>query len=103
MDYVATAGRSALAPSQKEFDHHQPDWIVAASFGARLVLELNRGTTPAILVCPAGASLARIAMALIHFFSCTRNGRRYLALQPAKPVCQWFSPMVKAGRYSWSG
>ncbi len=43
MAYIATAGRSALAPIQKEFDPHPPDWIVAASFGARLALELNRG------------------------------------------------------------
>lgn len=94
--YVATSGRSALAPIQKEFDHHQPDLIVAASFGARLALELNRGKTPAILICPACANLARIAIALIRSFARTRNGRRYLAFRPAKPVCQRFLPMVKA-------
>ncbi len=95
MAYVATSRRSALAPIQKEFDPHQPDLIVAASFGARLALELNRGKTPAILICPACANLARIAVALIRSFARSRYGRRNLALRPAKPVCQRFLPMVK--------
>src|SRR6516165_120342 len=39
--------------AQAEFDRHRPDIIVGSSRGGAVALNLNAGTTPLVLLCPA--------------------------------------------------
>jgi fermentation-respiration switch protein FrsA (DUF1100 family) len=43
----------AIRVAQAEFDHHRPDVIVGSSRGGAVAMNLSRGTTPLVLLCPA--------------------------------------------------
>ena len=43
----------AVRTAQAEYDRHQPDVIVGSSRGGAVALNLNSGSTPRVLLCPA--------------------------------------------------
>jgi hypothetical protein len=44
---------AALATAQTEFDRHKPDVIVGSSRGGAIAMNLSKGETPLVLLCPA--------------------------------------------------
>lgn len=44
---------AAVAIAQAEFDCHQPDVIVGSSRGGAVAMNLSKGSTPLVLLCPA--------------------------------------------------
>jgi hypothetical protein len=44
---------TALRVAQAEFNEHRPDVVVGSSRGGALAMNLNKGTTPLVLLCPA--------------------------------------------------
>lgn len=45
----------ALRTAQAEYDRHRPDVIVGSSRGGALAMNLDSGSTPLVLLCPAWA------------------------------------------------
>ncbi len=43
----------AVRIAQSEYDHHQPDVIVGSSRGGAVAMNLESGSTPMVLLCPA--------------------------------------------------
>src|SRR4051812_13044482 len=43
----------AVRPAQAEFDRHRPDVIVGSSRGGAVAINLDSGSTPLVLLCPA--------------------------------------------------
>jgi alpha/beta hydrolase family protein len=43
----------ALRTAQAEFDQHLPDVVVGSSRGGAIAMNLSRGETPQVLLCPA--------------------------------------------------
>ena len=43
----------ALRDAQAIFDHHQPDVVVGSSRGGAIAMNLEVGSTPLVLLCPA--------------------------------------------------
>ncbi len=43
----------AVRTAQAEFDRHRPDVIVGSSRGGAVAMNLDSGTTPLVLLCPA--------------------------------------------------
>ncbi len=43
----------AVRTAQAEYDQHQPDVIVGSSRGGAVAMNINRGDTPLVLLCPA--------------------------------------------------
>jgi hypothetical protein len=43
----------ALRTAQAEYDRHRPDVIVGSSRGGAVAMNLNAGSTPLVLLCPA--------------------------------------------------
>jgi hypothetical protein len=43
----------ARRTAQAEYDHHQPDVIVGSSRGGALAMNIDLGSTPLVLLCPA--------------------------------------------------
>src|SRR5436189_6374545 len=44
---------AALRTAQAEFDQHRPDVIVGSSRGGAIAMNLAKGETPLVLLCPA--------------------------------------------------
>src|SRR6185437_11324078 len=44
---------AAVRTAQAEYDHHRPDVIVGSSRGGAVAMNLDAGTTPLVLLCPA--------------------------------------------------
>ena len=44
---------TAVRIAQVEFDQHQPDVVVGSSRGGAVAMNINSGTTPLVLLCPA--------------------------------------------------
>lgn len=44
---------AAVRIAQVEFDSHQPDVVVGSSRGGAVVMNINSGNTPIVLLCPA--------------------------------------------------
>ncbi len=44
---------AALAVAQAEFDRHRPDVIVGSSRGGSVAMNVQAGSTPLVLLCPA--------------------------------------------------
>ena len=44
---------AAVRIAQAEFDRHQPDVVVGSSRGGAVAMNINTGTTPLVLLCPA--------------------------------------------------
>ena len=44
---------AALAVAQAEFDRHQPEVIVGSSRGGAVAMNVQAGSTPLVLLCPA--------------------------------------------------
>src|SRR3954447_3802707 len=44
---------NAVRTDQAEYDHHRPDVIVGSSRGGAVAMNLNSGSTPLVLLCPA--------------------------------------------------
>jgi len=44
---------AALRTAQAEFDRHRPNVIVGSSRGAAIAMNLSKGATPMVLLCPA--------------------------------------------------
>jgi hypothetical protein len=44
---------AAIRTAQAEFDHHKPDVIVGSSRGGAVAMNIESGTTPLVLLCPA--------------------------------------------------
>ena len=64
--YLAEHGHTVLNPAlpdddfdaavriaQAEFDRHRPDMVVGSSRGGAVAMNLDRGDTPLVLLCPA--------------------------------------------------
>src|SRR5208283_459636 len=64
--YLARHGHEVLNPAlpdndfdeavriaQAEFDRHQPDVVVGSSRGGAVAMNINAGSTPLVLLCPA--------------------------------------------------
>jgi hypothetical protein len=45
--------RSCVAIAQGEFDRHHPDVVVGSSRGGAVAMNMDLGTTPLALLCPA--------------------------------------------------
>lgn len=43
----------AVRTAQEEYDRHRPDVIVGSSRGGAIAMNLDAGTTPLVLLCPA--------------------------------------------------
>jgi alpha/beta superfamily hydrolase len=43
----------AVRIAQAEYDHHQPDVIVGSSRGGAVAMNIDSGSTPLVLLCPA--------------------------------------------------
>ena len=43
----------ALRTAQAEYDRHRPDVVVGSSRGGALAMDLDSGSTPLVLLCPA--------------------------------------------------
>ena len=43
----------AVRTAQAEYDRHQPDVIVGSSRGGAVAMNLDSGSTPLVLLCPA--------------------------------------------------
>jgi alpha-beta hydrolase superfamily lysophospholipase len=43
----------AVCIAQAEFDRHQPDVVVGSSRGGAVAMNINSGSTPLVLLCPA--------------------------------------------------
>ena len=43
----------AVRTAQAEYDRHHPDLIVGSSRGGAMAMNLNSGSTPLVLLCPA--------------------------------------------------
>ena len=43
----------AVATAQREYDKHQPQVVVGSSRGGAVALNIQSGTTPLVLICPA--------------------------------------------------
>ena len=43
----------AVRTAQAEYDHHRPDVIVGSSRGGAVAMNLDAGSTPLVLLCPA--------------------------------------------------
>jgi len=50
---------AALRTAQTEYDTHHPDVIVGSSRGGALAMNLNSGSTPLVLLCPAWKKFGR--------------------------------------------
>ena len=44
---------AAVRIAQAEFDQHQPDVVVGSSRGGAVAMNINAGSTPLVLLCPA--------------------------------------------------
>jgi hypothetical protein len=44
---------AAVHVAQVEFDQHQPDVVVGSSRGGAVAMNIDSGTTPLVLLCPA--------------------------------------------------
>jgi hypothetical protein len=44
---------AAMGIAQAEFDQHQPDVVVGSSRGGAVVMNIDTGATPLVLLCPA--------------------------------------------------
>ena len=44
---------AAVRIAQAEFDQHQPDVVVGSSRGGAVAMNIDTGTTPLVLLCPA--------------------------------------------------
>jgi hypothetical protein len=44
---------AAVRIAQAEFDQHKPDVVVGSSRGGAVAMNINTGTTPLVLLCPA--------------------------------------------------
>ena len=44
---------AAVKFAQTEFDRHRPDVVVGSSRGGAVAMNVNSGTTPLVLLCPA--------------------------------------------------
>ena len=44
---------AAVRIAQAEFDGHRPDVVVGSSRGGAVAMNINSGTTPLVLLCPA--------------------------------------------------
>ena len=44
---------AAVRIAQAEFDRHQPDVVVGSSRGGAVAMNINAGSTPLVLLCPA--------------------------------------------------
>jgi hypothetical protein len=44
---------AAVAIAQAGFDRHRPDVVVGSSRGGAVAMNINSGTTPLVLMCPA--------------------------------------------------
>jgi hypothetical protein len=44
---------AAVRIAQAEFDQHKPDVVVGSSRGGAVAMNINSGTTPLVLLCPA--------------------------------------------------
>ena len=44
---------AAVRIAQAEFDRHQPDVVVGSSRGGAVAMNINSGSTPLVLLCPA--------------------------------------------------
>jgi hypothetical protein len=44
---------AAVRIAQAEFDQHQPDIVVGSSRGGAVAMNINAGSTPLVLLCPA--------------------------------------------------
>ncbi len=44
---------AAVRIAQAEFDRHRPDVVVGSSRGGAVAMNINRGSTPLVLLCPA--------------------------------------------------
>lgn len=50
---------AAVATAQAEYDRHQPDVIVGSSRGGAIAMDIESGSTPLVLLCPAWKNWAR--------------------------------------------
>ena len=50
---------AAVRIAQAEFDRHQPDVVVGSSRGGAVAMNINSGSTPLVLLCPAWKRGAR--------------------------------------------
>ena len=50
----------AVRTAQAEYDRHRPDVIVGSSRGGAVAMNLDAGSTPLVLLCPAGAPVPRL-------------------------------------------
>jgi hypothetical protein len=44
---------AAIAIAQADFDRHHPDVVVGSSRGGAVAMNIDSGTTPLVLLCPA--------------------------------------------------
>jgi alpha-beta hydrolase superfamily lysophospholipase len=44
---------AAVRIAQAEFDRHRPDVVVGSSRGGAVAMNINSGSTPLVLLCPA--------------------------------------------------
>lgn len=44
---------AAVRIAQTEFDRHHPDVVVGSSRGGAVAMNIDSGTTPLVLLCPA--------------------------------------------------
>src|SRR5208282_3489412 len=44
---------AAVSIAQAEFDQHRPDVVVGSSRGGAVAMNINSGSTPLVLLCPA--------------------------------------------------
>jgi alpha-beta hydrolase superfamily lysophospholipase len=44
---------AAIRIAQAEFDRHRPEVVVGSSRGGAVAMNINTGTTPLVLLCPA--------------------------------------------------
>lgn len=44
---------AAVRTAQDEFDQHRPDVVVGSSRGGAVAMNIDRGTVPLVLLCPA--------------------------------------------------
>ena len=61
----------AIAQAQAEYDQHRPDLVVGSSRGGAVALNLESGSTPLVLLCPAWkrwgtARTAKAGTILLH-------------------------------------
>ena len=62
---------AAVRIAQAEFDQHRPDVVVGSSRGGAVAMNINAGSTPLVLMCPAWkrfgmARTAKLGTTLLH-------------------------------------